>query len=109
PPESTSDKIRYVNLYPGGRRTQKSRASRAGTRFLALVAVVVGLANGPVHAAPPSVVFILLDTTRADRLSAWGSPNPTSPKLDALAASGGRLAAHFPNAHAPRPSRPKRM
>ena len=58
---------------------------------------------------PPSVVFILLDTTRADRLGAWGGPNPTSPNLDALAASGIRFAAHFANAHATRPSMPQLM
>jgi arylsulfatase A-like enzyme len=62
-----------------------------------------------VTAAPPSVVFILLDTTRADRLSAWGGPNPTSPNLDALAASGVRFASHFANAHATRPSMPQLM
>lgn len=55
------------------------------------------------------MVFILLDTTRADRLSAWGGPNPTSPNLDALAASGVRFAAHFANAHATRPSMPQLM
>jgi arylsulfatase A-like enzyme len=60
-------------------------------------------------AAPPSVVFILLDTTRADRLGAWGGPNPTSPHLDALARSGVRFAAHFANAHATRPSMPQLM
>jgi len=63
----------------------------------------------PALAAPPSVVFILLDTTRADRLGAWGGPNPTSPNLDALAASGVRFAAHFANSHATRPSMPQLM
>src|SRR5262249_48300363 len=103
PLEPTSDKIRYVNFYPGALRASRGRA------FWALAAVVAGLATGPVHAAPPSVVFILLDTTRADRLGAWGSPNPTSPNLDALAASGVRFAAHFANAHATRPSMPQLM
>ena len=76
---------------------------------MALATIAAALAAGPVRAAPPSVVFILLDTTRADRLSAWGSPNPTSPNLDALAASGVRFAAHFANAHATRPSMPQVM
>jgi arylsulfatase len=55
------------------------------------------------------VVFLLLDTTRADRLSAWGGPNPTTPNLDALAASGVRFARHFANSHATRPSMPQLM
>ncbi len=60
-------------------------------------------------AAPPSVVYLLLDTTRADRLGAWGGPNPTSPNLDALAAAGVRFARHFANSHATRPSMPQLM
>jgi len=32
--------------------------------------------------------MIVLDTTRADRLSAYGNPRPTTPNLDALAARG---------------------
>jgi arylsulfatase A-like enzyme len=33
----------------------------------------------------PNILFITLDTTRADRLSCYGYPLPTSPRLDALA------------------------
>lgn len=39
-----------------------------------------------------NVVFILIDTLRADRLSAYGYARPTSPVMDALAASGIRFA-----------------
>ena len=39
-----------------------------------------------------NVVFILIDTLRADRLSAYGYQRPTSPNLDALAARGIRFA-----------------
>jgi arylsulfatase A-like enzyme len=35
-----------------------------------------------------SVVFITLDTTRADALSCYGNPKRTTPRLDALAARG---------------------
>jgi arylsulfatase A-like enzyme len=35
---------------------------------------------------PPNVVLIVLDTLRADRLSLYGAPRPTSPNLDAWAA-----------------------
>ena len=37
---------------------------------------------------PPNVLFIVLDTTRADHLSAYGYPLPTSPYLEQLAREG---------------------
>jgi len=40
----------------------------------------------------PSVVVVLLDTLRADRLGCYGYPRRTSPALDALAAKGVRYA-----------------
>jgi arylsulfatase A-like enzyme len=80
------------------------------------VAAVVGAGLiGPawgvdaVASPPPSIVFVLLDTTRADRLGAWGHDRPTSPALDALAADGVRFASHFANSHATRPSMPQLM
>lgn len=36
----------------------------------------------------PDVVFVLIDTLRADRLGCYGYPRPTSPFLDSLAARG---------------------
>ena len=42
-----------------------------------------------------NVLFILVDMLRADRLGAYGYPRDTSPKLDALAASGLRFANHM--------------
>jgi len=39
-----------------------------------------------------NVVFVLIDTLRADRLGAYGYRRPTSPLLDELAASGIRFA-----------------
>jgi arylsulfatase len=97
----TSDKNRYVNFCAG-------RRNRAWHGF-SLAGCCLALLSAPAQATPPSVVFILLDTTRADRLSAWGGPNPTTPHLDALAASWVRFAAHFANAHATRPSMPQLM
>ncbi|HEY8156006.1 MAG TPA: sulfatase [Myxococcota bacterium] len=35
-----------------------------------------------------NVVFLLVDTLRADRLGAYGYPRPTSPEIDALARTG---------------------
>ena len=40
----------------------------------------------------PSVCLILIDTLRADRLSCYGYPGPSSPGLDRLAAGGVRFA-----------------
>src|SRR5262245_15023634 len=39
-----------------------------------------------------NVLFILIDTLRADRLGAWGYERDTSPTIDRLAASGVRFA-----------------
>jgi len=39
-----------------------------------------------------NVIFILVDTLRADRLSAYGYERPTSPTLEDIAASGVRFA-----------------
>jgi arylsulfatase A-like enzyme len=39
-----------------------------------------------------SVLFVLIDTLRADRLGAYGYPRATTPTLDALAARGVRFA-----------------
>ena len=40
---------------------------------------------------PPSILLVTLDTLRADRVSAYGYPLPTTPQLDALAARGTRF------------------
>jgi len=42
-------------------------------------------------ARPRNAVLIVLDTLRADGLSAYGNPRPTSPQLDALAERGIRF------------------
>lgn len=42
-----------------------------------------------------NIVFILIDTLRADRLSAYGYGRETSPTIDALAADGLRFARHM--------------
>ncbi len=46
----------------------------------------------PVESAPPSVVMITLDTTRADRLGSYGYDKAHTETLDALAGSGRRYA-----------------
>jgi len=42
-----------------------------------------------------NIVFILIDTLRADRLSAYGYERETSPAIDALAADGLRFSQHM--------------
>lgn len=39
----------------------------------------------------PDIILLILDTQRADRLSCYGYPRPTSPNLDAIAAQGTRF------------------
>lgn len=69
--------------------------------FLLLLGAAVFPACARAEPAPrrPNVVLILLDTLRADRLSCYGGPRPTSPHLDALAAEG----ILFEQARAPSP------
>lgn len=75
---------------------------------LALLAAACG--RSPPAAAPgdgrPDIVLIVWDTTRADRLSCYGFPRPTTPFVDSLAARGVRFedctttAPWTPAAHA---------
>lgn len=47
--------------------------------------------NPPVGSAPqgaPNVILIVLDTTRADRVSAYGHSRATTPQIDRIAAGG---------------------
>ncbi len=65
---------------------------------------VLGLvACGAEPARPPeptqNLLLVYIDTLRADHLGAYGYPLPTSPTIDALAATGARLDA----AYAPAP------
>ena len=59
---------------------------------------------------PGNVIFIVIDTLRADHLSAWGYQAPqavdpaTSPVIDALAADGVRFAQAYAQAPWTRPS-----
>lgn len=50
------------------------------------------VAADPAAGARPNVVYVVVDTLRADALSCYGYPRPTSPNLDAIAAQGTRFA-----------------
>ncbi len=72
--------------------------SRLGGAVLALLLVCSGFALGreawrmrrlpQVTGSPPNVLLLLIDTQRADHLSAYGYERPTSPNLDAIGAEG---------------------
>ncbi|HWP65221.1 MAG TPA: sulfatase [Candidatus Limnocylindria bacterium] len=76
---------------------------RAAWLALALAA----LAAPAAASGRPSVVIILMDTTRADRFGSWGSGVDTTPVLDAFAAEGAQFLRHYANSHATRPSLPQ--
>jgi len=56
--------------------------------LLVLFATLAWVGTGCHRAPPPNVLIVVLDTVRADRLSAYGYPKETSPRLEALAAEG---------------------
>jgi len=49
-------------------------------------------ADGRGDAGRPNILMIAFDNVRADRMSSYGGPRPTTPNLDALAARGTRFA-----------------
>ncbi len=53
---------------------------------------------------PGPVIFIMLDTTRADHLSAYGYHRPTTPNLEELSAEGVRFSRFYGNGAWTRPS-----
>ncbi len=77
---------------------QRGPLSAAGLAFL-LAATAAGTGDVPAPARRPSVLLITLDTTRADRLGAYGAPFARTPNFDALARRGVR----FERAIAPTP------
>ncbi|MGH9662840.1 MAG: sulfatase [Bryobacteraceae bacterium] len=62
--------------------------------FLFAIALPVGAAS-PKPPRPPNVLFITVDTLRADHLSCYGYYRKTSPYIDGLAAEGTRFARDY--------------
>lgn len=64
----------------------------AGAAIVSLAAAGSSLRLGPPETPPPkdaaNLLLITMDTTRADRLGAYGGPPGLTPNLDRLAASG---------------------
>src|SRR5262249_61957152 len=124
--------LRYQ--YPAGQDCRPRRArphaavqdrghrplSRSLLSLVLLAAMPVsGIAAGPRSPDTPHVVLITLDTTRADRLGAYGWAAARTPALDRLAADGGvfegadtsapmTLPAHATMLTGLEPARPRR-
>jgi arylsulfatase A-like enzyme len=60
--------------------------------------------------SPPAVIVYMIDTLRADRLGAWGSPVPrVSPVIDRLAAEGVKLSNAISSSPSTKPAIPTLM
>lgn len=72
--------------------TENCEKGRAGIAFvlfcLVAIAIAVALLTLPGEVKKPSVLFILIDTLRSDRLGCLGYERDLTPNLDALAARG---------------------
>ncbi len=85
--------MRYLHLV-GWLAGVSCRAARAGT--LAAAFLLAGCERG---GSPPSVVLAVLDTTRADAVSAYGHVAGTTPTCDALAKAGVLYERAYANAN----------
>jgi arylsulfatase A-like enzyme len=59
---------------------------RRPVRLLAIALLAAACGPRPVRVEPASVIFVLIDTLRADHLGAYGYERDTSPAIDRLAA-----------------------
>jgi arylsulfatase A-like enzyme len=71
---------------------------RRGAAALVALAWLAALAACSPAPRPRSAILIVLDTLRADRLSSYGNPRPTTPVLDALAREGALFETVVSNA-----------
>jgi arylsulfatase A-like enzyme len=114
---SSAARCPRLSLNPGGGDAETSFGGTSlphprSLRCLALAAALLAFGPGcgePVRDAAarpspdpaasadplPPVVLVTIDTLRADHVSAYGYPRPTTPNLDALAAAGARFEAAY--------------
>jgi len=85
--------LRYASIVKIRRAVHSLPSRRGRALVLALLAALLPLSCGGEEAPRerPDVVFILIDTLRADHLGAFGYDRPTSPRLDRLAEEGARF------------------
>ncbi|MEZ5312595.1 MAG: sulfatase [Thermoanaerobaculia bacterium] len=83
---STCRRARASGASSGARR-RRLRPLR-GVAAALLIFGSLPLLSGCSPPPRPNVVLISLDTVRADRMSLYGAPRTTSPRIDALAAAG---------------------
>lgn len=62
------------------------------------------IVRAPMNPAPTNLIVYLIDTLRADHLSCYGHDRLTSPRLDALAATGFRFERFYASSPWTRPS-----
>ncbi|MBI1382035.1 MAG: sulfatase-like hydrolase/transferase [Planctomycetaceae bacterium] len=82
----------------GGPRPAAGRRLAAAGALLPAVGAL--LACGPGPRERPNLALVIVDTLRADALSSYGNPRPTTPHLDRLAQGGvlfERIYAQAPN------------
>ena len=79
----------------GTRRPRTSLLASAGAvGLLAGVLAPIWIACG-LGDPRPDILLVTLDTTRADRIGAWGWPSARTPAIDALASEGVRFARAY--------------
>jgi arylsulfatase A-like enzyme len=71
---------------------------RAGIGLAALFPIVTLQERAPAPASARNVLFVCIDTLRADRLGCYGHDRATSPHLDQLAARGQRFTRAYATA-----------
>jgi arylsulfatase A-like enzyme len=82
----------------------RSRPARSRLKALAVL-LLAGLGAGACRPrVPPNLLLVVVDTLRQDHLGCYGYPLPTSPSIDALAASGTRFEAAYATAPWTKPS-----
>ncbi|MEN8182957.1 MAG: sulfatase [Myxococcota bacterium] len=78
------------------RRPSRVRFALAGACALAVGGLLVLERVAAHSSAPrPNVLLVVLDTVRADRLSSYGYPRPTTPELDAFAEEAIRFTRFY--------------
>jgi choline-sulfatase len=70
-------------------------AAIAGAIWMVETRGLTPISESPLETAHPSILLVTIDTLRADHCSAYGYPQPTTPRLDAIAKRGVRLATAY--------------